>query len=134
MSKILVVDDDHDSRFFLRAFLGEDGHEVETAENFAEADELLSQFQPDVLVVDWLLSGGRTGLEVANEAFRRNSQVGIIFISGLPPEVIHRSAAGVPCLAVLNKPLDFESIARIISDVVRRRDAGELAKAGNDGA
>ena len=50
--KILVVDDEADTRDILRAMLGQCGAEVITADSSSEALSLLEQFKPDVLVSD----------------------------------------------------------------------------------
>jgi CheY-like chemotaxis protein len=50
--KILVVDDDEDSRFYISTVLETDGASVTTVASAAEALEVLPQLQPDVLVCD----------------------------------------------------------------------------------
>lgn len=133
MAKILVIDDDRDSRFFLDAFLSEDGHTIECAENGNAIAERIEAFEPQVMVIDWMLTGGRTGIEVAKEACAINPRLRVIFVSGLPPESIEPAASGVPCLAILNKPLDFESMAKSISKLVSEvgLDPRDTRRVGN---
>ncbi|MGJ5672969.1 MAG: response regulator [Nostochopsis sp.] len=50
--KILVVDDDEDSRFYISTVLEADGASVTTVASAAKALEVLLQLQPDVLVCD----------------------------------------------------------------------------------
>ncbi|MCP6758753.1 MAG: response regulator [Fischerella sp. CENA71] len=50
--KILVVDDDEDSRFYISTVLETDGASVTTVASAAKALEVLPQLQPDVLVCD----------------------------------------------------------------------------------
>ncbi|MBF2009712.1 response regulator [Chlorogloeopsis fritschii PCC 9212] len=50
--KILVVDDDEDSRFYVSTVLEADGAIVTTVKSAAQALEVLTQLQPDILVCD----------------------------------------------------------------------------------
>ncbi|MFB2771057.1 response regulator [Pelatocladus sp. BLCC-F211] len=50
--KILVVDDDEDSRFYISTVLEADGASVTTVASAAKALEVLPQLQPDILVCD----------------------------------------------------------------------------------
>ncbi|MDM9380108.1 response regulator [Chlorogloeopsis sp. ULAP01] len=50
--KILIVDDDEDSRFYISTVLEADGAIVTTTKSAAEALEVLPQLQPDILVCD----------------------------------------------------------------------------------
>jgi CheY-like chemotaxis protein len=50
--RILVVDDDEDSRFYISTVLEADGASVTTVASAAKALEVLPQLQPDVLVCD----------------------------------------------------------------------------------
>ncbi|MCX7593471.1 MAG: response regulator [Fischerella sp.] len=50
--KILVVDDDDDSRFYISTVLEADGASVTTVASAAKALEVIPHLQPDVLVCD----------------------------------------------------------------------------------
>ncbi|KOP25102.1 histidine kinase [Hapalosiphon sp. MRB220] len=50
--KILVVDDDEDSRFYISTVLEADGASVTTVASAAKALEVLPQLRPNVLVCD----------------------------------------------------------------------------------
>lgn len=53
--RILVVDDDRAFRAFVRALLVKDGHEVIEAADGREALDMAIQFEPQVVVADWLM-------------------------------------------------------------------------------
>lgn len=55
--RVLVVDDDGDSRALLRRILEPAGYEVLEATDAESAMELIQQFLPRVLILDWVLPG-----------------------------------------------------------------------------
>jgi DNA-binding NtrC family response regulator len=55
MANILVVDDEHGIRELLSEILNDEGHQVELAENAAQARALRQQAQPDLVLLDiWM--------------------------------------------------------------------------------
>ena len=55
MNRVLFVDDDSDIRASVREVLQDEGFEVVLAADGLEALAVLEHFQPDVLVVDWMM-------------------------------------------------------------------------------
>jgi len=53
--KILIADDDADSRRILRTLLGHEGHKVEVAHNGVEALRLAKESPPDIIISDILM-------------------------------------------------------------------------------
>jgi len=53
--KILIVDDDANARMILNKILVTDGYEVKEAANGKEALEMVKDFMPDVMIVDWMM-------------------------------------------------------------------------------
>jgi two-component system, OmpR family, response regulator len=72
MKRVLLVDDDADSRDLYASYLDRKGFDVEVASDGAEAVEMATESQPDAIVMDvsmpgidgteaaWLLRGGET--------------------------------------------------------------------------
>lgn len=54
-SKILIVDDDTNSRVILNRILSKSGYEVREANNGKEALDIARQFLPEVVLVDWMM-------------------------------------------------------------------------------
>lgn len=54
-SKILLVDDDENARIILNRVLTKSGYEVREAGNGREALETVTQFKPDVMLIDWMM-------------------------------------------------------------------------------
>lgn len=56
-NRILVVDDDLDLLMLLERMLIREGYEVETAASLPEAEEIISQFAPDLVLLDINIQG-----------------------------------------------------------------------------
>ncbi len=63
-AKILSVEDDPDQAAFIRAFLESAGYQVKTCTDPRQFESAMSQFQPDLVLLDVMLSG-MTGFELA---------------------------------------------------------------------
>ena len=63
MKKILVVDDESDLRDMLRFALETEGFECLEAADIQEAYWLITDQNPDLVLLDWMLPGG-SGLEL----------------------------------------------------------------------
>jgi CheY-like chemotaxis protein len=63
--RVLLVDDNHDSREMYRAVLRAQGHQVREAANAERALALLAEEAPDVAFIDIGLPGGMDGYELA---------------------------------------------------------------------
>jgi CheY-like chemotaxis protein len=64
-SEILVVDDDSDIRFTMRALLERNGYAVQTAKDGKEAIRLLESWVPDLIILDLVMRTDVEGYDVA---------------------------------------------------------------------
>ena len=135
MTRILVLDDDEAVRQTLAQVLTEHGYHVDTAADGAEGSRALSTETYDVLFLDMLLDGGRTGLEVLRDlamverkrppptiiltGFQRELVMGLL---DLEPEIAHLMFPhGHPPL-ILYKPV---RTAELINAVVEALKSAE---------
>jgi len=81
---VLVVDDDEVLCTVLEYNLSKEGFEVRLAHTGAQALELLEQFTPDLLLIDWMLPAV-SGVEVCRRARAepRLSRLPILMVSAL---------------------------------------------------
>ncbi len=80
-NRLLVVDDDRGIRETLRNLLSDDGYIVDTASNALEAEEIIRQNAPDLLILDVMLPGtGVDGFDLLRE-IRRTSNLPIIMLT-----------------------------------------------------
>jgi CheY-like chemotaxis protein len=92
MAKILLIDDDPVLLKLYSTRLMADGHELSTASNGETAIELLSSFNPDLIVVDLLMPklNGFSFLEYVNQHPQYASIVKIVFSSVVNEDQINR--------------------------------------------
>jgi phosphoserine phosphatase RsbU/P len=64
--KILIVEDERDTRFILEKLLSKNNYDAVTASNGAEALELLKTLRPKVILADWTMPV-MDGIELCNE-------------------------------------------------------------------
>jgi len=77
MARLLVIDDEGDIRHLYAAELEDDGHQVETAGNSADALALLQQSEFDLVVLDIQLEQ-ESGLELLQQIARVRKELPVI--------------------------------------------------------
>jgi DNA-binding NtrC family response regulator len=111
--KVLVVEDDADSREILAELLASD-FDVDTAENGETGWDAFERLHPDVVVTDETLPDG-LGSQLARRVKEADPDAVVVLVSG------HTNLEGTPyCDAVLRKPFDIEQLSRTMSDVFDR--------------
>lgn len=121
--KILIVEDEPDTRQILMDFLQQTGHVVCSTSTCAGAARLLAGESPDLVLLDIDLGEMElSGFDVAR--LMRNDphwkQIPIVVTSGMPPEEIRTRASenafeGLHCI-MLGKPPDLDALL----DIIRR--------------
>jgi CheY-like chemotaxis protein len=130
MAKLLVVDDDESIRRTLQRILSFAGHEVHTAENGAQAIELLEEAaeagEPfDVLTSDWymdVMGGEELLLEIRASADDRINSIPVIVITGEGSSDVRNRAIECGAADVILKPLDNAELVDIIRDLLQDQD------------
>jgi len=103
MRRILVVEDDPNSREGLAMLLGGEGHEVVSCSNGAKALVLLQAATYDVLLTDYVMPG-MSGVELALAACATYPALRCLIMSGQPPIETERP------FRWLGKPLDLDAL------------------------
>ena len=81
MTRILVIDDDHDVCDSIARLLERHGYDVQTAYDGTVGIELCRQQMPDVVLTD-IIMPGQHGVDVIRVLRREFPSIGIIAISG----------------------------------------------------
>ena len=76
---ILVVDDDDRIRELIKQYLNENSFIVSTAENASDANQKLSHFQFDLIVLDVMMPG-QSGFELTKE-IKKQSDLPVILLT-----------------------------------------------------
>ena len=80
MSTVMAIDDDHDILKVIKANLELHGHEVETADSWSKARNLIYTGQPDLLLLDLMLPDG-DGIEICRSLRKDFPKLPIIMLT-----------------------------------------------------
>ncbi|MBA3563651.1 MAG: response regulator [Gammaproteobacteria bacterium] len=116
-TRILVVEDEKNSRAAMADFLSECGFEVETASSGDCAVEIGESFAPQILICDWMLEGDRDGVSVARQLNEKLPDLVVVFVTGLPVEDLRRQSASLPVHRYLAKPFGLFELNRVIGEI-----------------
>ena len=116
MAKILIVEDENTPRQILTKVLTRDGHEVRAAGNSQEAIDIGKEFEPGILLADWLLTDAKSGLSVAEQLRQLHPHVRILFFTGLPIHKLEIEAQHLRPVRFLEKPCEFSVLRAAIQD------------------
>jgi CheY-like chemotaxis protein len=117
--RALIVEDE----IFFALNLEEDMHALgfdicDLAANGQQASQLAMNNQPDVVLMDINLEGGREGIEIARW-LRTVCDVPVVFISGYTDrETVERIHERVPHAPVLSKPVYGRRLADAVAGVI----------------
>ena len=115
-SRVLVIEDEEDSRESLKLLLEADGHQVRLADNGASALEQLATFRPDIALVDVRLPG-MDGYEVARRlrSLPAGKNIKLVAMTGFGSEKDQRRARQAGFDVHLIKPVSYDQLARLFS-------------------
>lgn len=114
MAKILIVDDHQGYRRYPAMVLEREGYRVETAAGGREAIEIGTRFEPDVLVVDWLLDNEWNGARVATALREFNPSLQVVVITGFDPMRLE-GRDEIDIYRVLSKPFDLDEFLAAVA-------------------
>lgn len=109
MARLLIVDDEETYCAQLSLILTAEGHKVYTARSGREGIELGRSCHPEVLIADWRLTDGISGLQVAETLHQAEPGLRVIMMTGYSADdlEVHLGAAGFP---ILEKPFGVDDI------------------------
>jgi DNA-binding response OmpR family regulator len=121
MARILVIDDDVNTRELLKELLTAAGHEVVVAENGRRGVDLMNPYtaQPARIIITDMFMPEKNGVQTIMELRGRFPEAGIIAISG---EVGTKSLLGtaLQCGAdkTVQKPFEAQEILAAVAEVL----------------
>jgi len=134
-----VVDDDLEGRELFEELLTSDGHEVELVRGGEEAWERLAVDPPvDVVLLDWVLPGGMSGLELLGRIKEdpRLETIPVVVATAFAEREIMLQGIEAGAYYFVPKPLDRELLRSIvrtaIADHARYQNLQETLRRGID--
>ncbi|QBF26530.1 response regulator [Pseudomonas tructae] len=117
---VLVVEDEPAIRMILEDYLKGEGYHVLVAEDGKQAFDILAR-KPhlDLIVTDYRLPGGISGVQIAEPALRLRPDLKVIFISGYPAEIRDSGSPIAFKAPILAKPFDLDTLGEQIQELLR---------------
>ncbi|MEH2063026.1 MAG: response regulator [Nostoc sp.] len=120
--RLLVVDDDPDTRTLLTFLFELDGAEIITAASAEEALKIMSFFKPDILISDIYLpheDGYSLLLKVKNLEAKRGRKIPAIAVTASDLDEDHKRALLVGYDVCRCKPIDLDELSFLVSRLAR---------------
>jgi len=125
--RVLIVDDDPDTRFLLEGILRQEGFETLCAEDGQKALALLEQQHFDLVLTDRKMSG-LDGLALISEIWKLHPDIGTAMISGFRGPETESLCTDPRVLAYFEKPIyDLRQVAVHLKDVLQKHKRGAVA-------
>ncbi len=124
ITKVLIVDDDAESRELLCEVLGAHGYCVDAVEDAAAALEELKRDGEYRIVVADLRMPNRTGLELLQDLRQKNSKHEVILMSSFISGTERRLALELGADALLEKPFRLSELLRVVGELAARKSIG----------
>jgi CheY-like chemotaxis protein len=121
MSRVLVIDDNHDTRVLMQIMLGHAGYAVDVAADGAAGLEA-QRVRPADLVITDIFMPNQDGLETIEQLRREFPKVKVIAISGggklAKSNGYLLTAHEIGADVVLSKPFDHDKLLQAIRDLL----------------
>jgi CheY-like chemotaxis protein len=117
MNKILVVDDDQESRDLLSEVLQANGYTVSTVADARAAHEELGRDDEYRIVIADLQMPNESGLELLRKLRQQNSKHEIILMSSFISGTERNAAKALGVHALLDKPFQISELLKTVGEL-----------------
>ncbi|MGD1156058.1 MAG: response regulator [Terriglobia bacterium] len=124
MNKILVVDDDQESRNLLCEVLEANGYSASAVADGQAAREVLSRDGEYRIVIADLHMPDESGLELLRKLRQRNSKQEIILMSSFISGAERETAKALGAHALLDKPFQLSELLRTVAELAAQNPIG----------
>ncbi len=132
--RILLVEDEADTRFAVSSFFEAKGYLVAEAESCAAALEQVRSMRPDVALVDYMLPDG-TALDLIARIRELDQAMGLVVLTGHGSIDLAVTAVKEGADQFLTKPLELPALLAVIERLLQAQSAKrrQLARLGRQG-
>jgi len=125
MGRILVVDDDPESRDLLCEVLGANGYQqVETAADGLAAREALARDDDCPIIIADLHMPNESGLDLLRNLRKQNAKHEIVLMSSFISTTERKLARDLGAYALLDKPFRLSELLQVVSQLAERNPIG----------
>ncbi|MBC7190018.1 response regulator [Candidatus Aerophobetes bacterium] len=133
MKKILLIDDDVDFVYLNKVYLEKKGYRVLTAYDGKEGLEVAKKENPDVIILDVMMTTKTEGFDVARKIKRENSlkNIPVIMLTAIRkkerlPWTFEPDEEWLPVTEFLEKPFSPEKLYEKIENILKQgKNAGK---------
>ena len=128
MSRILIVEDNAESRYLLEQLLASRGHHITTAKDGQEALEIARKELPEVIISDIMMpvmNGFKLCSEVKKDSGLRNIPF-VFYTATFVEDSDEKLAMSLGASRFVVKPADEDAFFRILDDVLEEHRQGAL--------
>jgi two-component system response regulator (stage 0 sporulation protein F) len=118
MRKLLIVDDEHDIRNFVKNFFQERGFEVFTAVNGEEAISVVKKESPSVVLLDIRMKG-MDGIATLKHLKEMDRTIKIIMVTALEDQDKIDEAYRLGACDYITKPLELDHLEEAVEKVLK---------------
>ncbi len=116
---VLLVEDEPHILTLLSDYLASEGYAVLAAADATQAFEILAtEPQLDLLVTDFRLPGGVSGVMIAEPALKLRPDLKVIFISGYPIEIQESGSPIAQSAPIIAKPFSLDKLRSQIQQLL----------------
>jgi DNA-binding response OmpR family regulator len=118
--KILLIEDENDLVDTMKNYLATEGFLCETAATYFEAEDALSVFKYDIIILDLTLPGG-DGLDLIKLIKERNNEAGLLIVSARNSLDDKIKGLDMGADDYISKPFHLAELNSRIKSLARRR-------------
>jgi two-component system response regulator HydG len=119
--RVLLVDDDADTRAALKSLLESEGHRVDQAGDGAVALERMVEVPPDIIVTD-LDMPVMNGMQLLRELRERDADVPVIVVTSATQLSSAVAAMRAGAADYITKPVDFDALSLAIGRAIEHQN------------
>lgn len=130
---ITVVEDDENLRFLVSARLQSEGYKVTQAADGNQAETLILEEQPDIVLLDWMLPG-KEGSEVCRDVRKKGFENLVIMMTAKSQDVDKIDAYSFGISDYVTKPFNMDVLVALIDNKVKyaiNNEKSEMHKFGD---